>query len=101
MKTKLTTWQERALLYLLHSKNEQTCTTVGCLLTGRKSSYGPQTSAREGGRTLRALLKRGLVSYRDGADGLHRYWELTAEGTRVASMLKYASEDPNVEAEET
>lgn len=42
-------------------RGPSTATIVGSALTGRRSHYGPQTSAREGGRTLAALLRRGMV----------------------------------------
>lgn len=48
-------------LAILERPGQHTCTSVGSELTGRKSSYGWQTSAREGGRTLQSLLRRKLV----------------------------------------
>lgn len=48
-------------LELLRRPGKHTCTSIGSVLTGRQSAYGWQTSAREGGRTLRALLRRGLI----------------------------------------
>ena len=57
---KLTLSQEIAFA-MLARPGEHTCTSVGSVLTGRQSAYGWQTSAREGGRTLHALRRLGLV----------------------------------------
>lgn len=83
---KLTDWMVRALKYVERCPNI-TCSIVGTMLTGRRSNFGHQTSAREGGRTLIALRKRGLV--RDSAtdDGLLRLWSLTEKGRQVAATI--------------
>jgi hypothetical protein len=54
-------FMRRALLLLVHGPS--TATLAGAALTGRRSAYGPQTSAREGGCTLAALRRRGFVDY--------------------------------------
>jgi hypothetical protein len=79
----LSPWQLKALVWLSRPDSGHTCTIVGAMLTQRHSSFGHQTSAREGGRTLRALERRGLVSYRDIDDGLTRRWDLTPKGVAV------------------
>ena len=79
----LSDWQWRAMKYLATPGFGHTCTIIGAALTGRKSSFGSQTSAREGGRTLRSLEKRGLVTYHDVDGGLHRVWRLTQKGTDI------------------
>ena len=56
---RLTLCQEMALGRLARP-GEHTCTSIGSAITGRQSAYGWQTSAREGGRTLHALKRRGL-----------------------------------------
>lgn len=76
----LSSWQRRVLEWLGRPDSGHTCTIVGAMLTGRKSSFGHQTSAREGGRTLRSLERRGLVSYRDVDGGRRRTWDLTPRG---------------------
>ncbi len=84
---KLTDWMVRALKYVECHPNI-TCSIVGAMLTGRRSAFGHQTSAREGGRTLMALRKRGLV--RDSAtdDGLLRLWNLTEKGRQVSATVR-------------
>jgi hypothetical protein len=78
---------KRALLILL--RGEATATNVGAELTGRRSAYGPQTSAREGGRTLRALQRRKLAEVRFDGD-VHWQWSLTPMGrVEAALVLKY------------
>ncbi len=79
----LSPWQLKALAWLSRPDSGHTCSIVGAMLTQRHSSYGHQTSAREGGRTLRSLERRGLVSYRDLDDGLIRRWDLTPKGVAV------------------
>ena len=84
--------QRKALEWLNRPGSGHTCTIVGAMLTQRKSSFGHQTSAREGGRTLRSLEKRGLVTYRDLDGGLRRVWELTPAGlVAVAAEVEPAS----------
>lgn len=64
----------------------ETATTVGAELTGRRSAYGPQTSAREGGRTLAALRRRRLVRREYDVHSRKWLWSLTPEGRR--QMMK-------------
>jgi hypothetical protein len=82
----LTTRMVRAMRFLVRSPGG-TCTIVGTMLTGRQSAYGHQTSAREGGRTLTALRRRGLVLDYVGDDGL-RVWNLTEKGRQVAATIR-------------
>jgi len=84
----LTPHQEKALLLVERYRGEATCTIVGAALTGRKSSYGHQTSAREGGRTLTALRRMHLVVDSYTEDGKHRVWKLTAVGLSVVKTVK-------------
>lgn len=82
-------WQLKAMEWLNRPNSGHTCAIVGAMLTGRKSSFGHQTSAREGGRTLRSLERRGLVRYLDVDQGLHRIWELTPKGvSELAAATK-------------
>ena len=77
---RLSECQVKALKWLSREGSGHTCTIVGAMLTQRKSSFGHQTSAREGGRTLWALKRRGLVTYFDIEGGLRRNWEVTPQG---------------------
>jgi hypothetical protein len=80
----LTHRMKRALLILL--RGSHTATNVGVELTGRRSAYGPQTSAREGGRTLHALKRRKLADVR--FDGVaHWQWSLTPMGRVEAALV--------------
>ena len=75
-------------MQLATSKQPCTSTSIGSLLTRRQSAYGWQTSAREGGWTLKALERRKLAQS-------HRYdptwkiwpWTITALGEKVAQSL--------------
>lgn len=73
-------------LDILARPGQHTCTSVGSELTGRKSSYGWQTSAREGGRTLHALLRRKLVTFdyvqAPNSRLCFTYWKLSTEQTQ-------------------
>jgi hypothetical protein len=84
----LSEWQRKALEWLSRPANGRTCTIVGAMLTQRQSSFGHQTSAREGGRTLRSLQRRGFVTYRDVDGGLHRNWSLTPAGLALITALE-------------
>jgi len=89
MKTALSEFQVKAMEWLSRPQSGHTCTIVGAMLTQRKSSFGHQTSAREGGRTLRSLQRRGLVTYFGLDGGRRRVWELTPKGTaELASATK-------------
>jgi len=89
MKTALSEFQVKAMEWLSRPHSGHTCTIVGAMLTQRKSSFGHQTSAREGGRTLRSLQRRGLVTYFDLDNGRRRVWELTPKGTaELVSVTK-------------
>jgi hypothetical protein len=87
----LSPWMRKALIHLAASKQSCTSTSVGSMLTGRQSAYGWQTSAREGGRTLKALERRKLAQS-------HRYdptrkiwpWTITGLGKEVARSLTAA-----------
>lgn len=76
------------------ARGESTCSIVGAALTGRRSAYGHQTSAREGGRTLHALERRGLVfrSHRPDEADPRTFWMLTPAGVTEASMAKLMRE---------
>jgi hypothetical protein len=74
--------------WLSRPDSGHTCSVVGQMLTERKSSFGHQTSAREGGRTLRSLERRGLVTYRDVDGGRIRRWDLTPKGISVLAATK-------------
>ena len=84
----LSPWMRTALMQLATSKQPCTSTSIGSLLTRRQSAYGWQTSAREGGWTLKALERRKLAQS-------HRYdptwkiwpWTITALGEKVAQSL--------------
>jgi hypothetical protein len=81
---------------LLARPGEHTCTSIGSALTGRQSAYGWQTSAREGGRTLHALRRRGLAqvefkSSQNSKRGLW-LWSLTAEGQAEVSRRRLAGQ---------
>jgi hypothetical protein len=88
----LSTTMRRALVILLGGP--VTATTVGCELTGRRSAYGPQTSAREGGRTLHALRRRGLVQRDYSREWRKFLWRLTPAGQRIAEASVRAAADP-------
>ncbi len=64
-----------------------TATLVGVVLTGRRSAYGHQTSAREGGRTLAALRRRGLVDRYYSEFDRKSLWKLTPRGRAAAEAL--------------
>jgi len=81
---KLSPWQTTALRLLAIPNYGHTCTIIGAALTGRKSAFGHQISAREGGRTLRSLERRGLVTYRESDDGIHHEWILTPKGMTLS-----------------
>lgn len=84
----LTPWMWSALEYLGGHPELSTATWVGQHLTGRKSAYGPQTSAREGGCTLRALERRRLV-YCSYDDFRRKWmWNLTQRGRDVLAMRR-------------
>jgi hypothetical protein len=85
---KLSPWMWKAMQIL--AQGESTCTLVGAALTGRRSAYGHQTSAREGGRTLRALERRGLVfqSHRPDEADPRTFWMLTPKGVFEVSYAK-------------
>jgi hypothetical protein len=79
---KLSLPQEIALGRLARP-GEHTCTSIGSAITQRQSAYGWQTSAREGGRTLHALRRRGLaqVDFVRASHGKGRWiWSLTSNG---------------------
>ena len=84
----LSEFQMKVLEWLRRPQNGHTCTVVGAMLTQRKSAFGPQTSAREGGRTLRSLQRRGLVTYFDLDGGLRRSWELTPKGVAELEVIR-------------
>lgn len=90
MVSRLSSTMVTAILYIWeHPKVNCTCARVGVMLTERKSSYGHQTSAWEGGRTLTALRRRGLVFDIVTDDGL-RSWHLTADGLTIAEAIPRA-----------
>ncbi len=62
------------------ARGPSTATWVGSELTGRRSAYGPQTSAREGGRTLRALQRRKLAEVNWHSFHQKFLWSLTPAG---------------------
>ena len=77
-----------ALRLLAEPGGLNTCTSIGAALTGRWSSHGWQISARDGGRTLHALQRRGLARAL-GFDTFHRLWpwEITPHGRWMARCL--------------
>lgn len=77
----LTPFMQKAFDYV--AKSPATATAVGSLLTGRKSAYGWQTSAREGGRTLHALKRRGLVRSEWSEFHMITLWSLTPAGCKL------------------
>lgn len=84
----LSPWMTKALLMLAREHTVCTCTVIGSMLTGRHSAYGWQTSAREGGRTLRALERRGLAFQQHIQPGEKIFpWSLTDRGRRLAAHL--------------
>ena len=93
---KLTLPQETAF-GMLARPGEHTCTSIGSALTGRQSAYGWQTSAREGGRTLHALRRLGLVQvdFKKRSNGKGWWsWSLTVEGQAEISRRRLAGEGP-------
>jgi hypothetical protein len=84
----LSEFQMKAMEWLSRPQSGHTCTIVGSMLTQRKSSFGHQTSAREGGRTLRSLQRRGLVTYFDLDGGLRRSWVLTPKGVAELEAIR-------------
>jgi hypothetical protein len=84
----LSTRMRAALRLLAEPGAFHTCTSIGAALTGRRSSHGWQTSAREGGRTLHALKRRGLARPL-GFDSLHQLWPwaITPHGGWMARCL--------------
>jgi hypothetical protein len=91
-----------ALIKLSTSEQPVTCTSVGSLLTGRKSAYGWQTSAREGGRTLRALERRKLACSQE-YDSFQKIWPwtITPLGKRVAMSLTVTPRVPETVSRST
>ena len=84
----LSPWMKKALLMLAREHMVCTCTSIGASLTGRQSAYGWQTSAREGGRTLRALERRSLAFQQHIQPGEKIFpWSLTDLGRRLAAHL--------------
>ena len=71
----MTKYQNEAVR-LLSNHGKMTCSNLGAALTGKPKV--PQASAREGGRTLHALQRRGLVQRE--FDGWHWQWSLTRAG---------------------
>ena len=84
----LSPWMRTALMQLAASKQPCTSTLIGSMLTRRQSAYGWQTSAREGGRTLKALERRKLV-VSQGYDPVRKIWPwtITALGKEIAQSL--------------
>lgn len=80
--------QIEAIRLLGIPNSDRTCTIIGAALTKRRSSFGHQTSAREGGRTLHSLQRRGLAYHFESNDGIHRLWKLTREGEDVLREIK-------------
>ncbi len=94
---KLSLCQEKAF-GMLARPGEHTCTSIGSALTGRQSAYGWQTSAREGGRTLHALRRLGLVQvdFKKRSNGKGWWsWSLTVEGQAEISRRRLAGEGPS------
>ena len=84
----LSPWMRKALLMLARKDMVRTCTSVGSSLTGRQSAYGWQTSAREGGRTLHALERRGLAFQLIQPPAARIFpWSLTTRGRLLACHL--------------
>ena len=98
----LSPWMRAALIELATSRQPCTSTSIGSMLTKRQSAYGWQTSAREGGRTLKALERRKLArSHRyDPAreNGLGNSgfwpWTITALGKKIAESLATVAVSP-------
>lgn len=89
---KLSLSQEIAM-GMLARPGEHTCTSVGSAITGRQSAYGWQTSAREGGRTLHALRRRGLAQVEAKNLTPRKImwcWSLTREGQAEISRRRLA-----------
>lgn len=90
----LSSWMRKTLLMLARKDMVCTCTSIGASLTGRQSAYGRQTSAHEGGRTLRALERRDLAFQILGCchsacapnEKIVR-WFLTDRGRQAAAQL--------------
>lgn len=83
----LSPYMQKALQIL--ARGESTCSIVGAELTG-KIHREPQKSAREGGRTLRALERRGLVlrSHRPDEADPRTFWMLTPKGLTEVTYAK-------------
>ena len=75
-------------MHLAASKQPCTSTLIGSMLTRRQSAYGWQTSAREGGRTLKALERRKLAVSQRYDPALKIWpWTITELGKKVAQSL--------------
>ena len=84
----LSPWMRTALARLADSKQPCTSTSIGSMLTGRQSAYGWQTSAREGGRTLKALERRKLACPQRYDPSRKIWpWTITCLGKEVARSL--------------
>jgi hypothetical protein len=95
----LSPWMTRALPMLAREHIICICTVIGSMLTGQHSAYGWQTSAREGGRTLRALERRGLASRQHIQPGEKIFpWALTDRGRRLAAHLAASATAASPEA---
>ena len=92
----LSPWMRTALMQLATCKQPCTCTSIGSLLTGRRSAYGWQTSAREGGRTLKALERRRLAQSH-GYDPVQKLcpWTITSLGRKVAQSISILAVAPS------
>jgi hypothetical protein len=91
----LSPWMRMALMQLATSKQPCTSTSIGSMLTKRQSAYGWQTSAREGGRTLKALERRQLaVSQRYDPTWKIFPWTITELGKKVAQSLSTVAVSP-------
>ena len=93
----LSPWMRRALMQLAASRQPCTSTSIGSMLTGRQSAYGWQTSAREGGKTLKALERRKLAcSQRYDPARKIWPWTITILGKEVAQSLAAAVPPPAI-----
>jgi hypothetical protein len=82
----------KVLVMLL--RGPSTCALVGQMLVG-KNWRKPQSCAREGGSTLRALERRGLVA-RDVFYGDPRtFWRLTSKGLTEARAVLVSKDVKN------
>ena len=87
----LSPWMRTALVQLATSRQPCTSTSIGSFLTRRQSAYGWQTSAREGGKTLKALERRKLAcSQRYDPARKIWPWTITGLGKEVAQSLAAA-----------